>query len=297
MGRITVAVQNQQAAASHVDVRRVVPVTANNHIPLPDLAPLVTGSSGQQGGHRRPLVHHEPRRIQTVGGVAPVTQHVITVERNRTRPGIHGALEHDRAAGTVKNQIGTGAYLGVRGPRSLRGGISAHPGSQACVIRADVSLNEGTVSIGIRYVPQHVPAAFRHADGKVETVHVIAGPLVAGTHLAESSITGTAAGLAGPHPFPLAGILIEHVGGASAVARQHPGRQRVGLRRPLEIVPETVGGISLGVLRIRVSRSGYAGLSLKYDRSPGQVGISACNPLFLAVADSHGLGSGTGAQH
>ena len=295
--RVAVPVQNQHPASSHVDVRRIVPVAADDQITFPDLPPLVPGGSGQQRRHGCPLVHNETRRIQTVGGISSVAQYVIPVEREGTRPRIHRALENNGAAGAVKNKIAAHAYLRVRGPRSLCGGISSQAGGQPGVIRTDISLNEGSVSVAIRHIPQKIPTPFRHADGAVETVHVIAGPLVARAHLAELAVAATALGLTGPHPFPSAGLLIKYIAGTSAVPCQYAGRQGIGFRRFLEIVPETVGRIGLGILRVRLSCSRNAGLSLKNQGSPGQIGITSADRVLFTVPRGNSLGSGPGTQN
>ena len=124
-GRVAVPVQNQISAATHVDIRRIVPVAADDQIAFPNLPPLVSGGSGQQGGDRSSLVHHKARRIQAAGRIAPVAQHVIAVEGEGARSGIHGPLEHDCAAGAVKNQIIAGVQLLICSLCTFRGGVPA----------------------------------------------------------------------------------------------------------------------------------------------------------------------------
>ena len=63
MGGITVPVQNQHAFASHIDIRRIVPMSSHNQHSLSDLPPLVPGSSGQQCGNRDSFIDHEARGI------------------------------------------------------------------------------------------------------------------------------------------------------------------------------------------------------------------------------------------
>ncbi len=220
MGRIAVPVQDQHAAAAHIDVRRVVPLAAHDQCSLPDLPPLVPGSSGQQRGDHGPFIDHETRRIQAVGGIAPVAQYVVAVEGHGTRSRVHGALKHNRSARTVKNQIGAGIQLFIGRLRAQRGGVPAHSGNQADVLRGEVPLHEGALTIGIRHIPQHVPAPCRYADGAVEAVHVSLRPLVAGTHLGSQPITASAGRLGGSDPFPSAGIFIVHVAGTAAVSGQ-----------------------------------------------------------------------------